>query len=243
MQCHNCGKRGHAFRNCHSPIRSCGIVLKDHAGERVLLLQRRHSIGYMDFLRGKFDPADYAYQLGLWNEMTPRERTALTSLPFDDLWADLWNGAVSHDQGADARAKLARVDWLRLGGDQGPGYPYPEWGFPKGRRDVLHESDLTAAQREFLEETNIPLDMIDFDVRTAPFEEHIEGSNGKRYVSVYFLFHGRADLAGVPLGITTDKQRDEVGDLRWVTYAEAAELVRPYHGRRLEIIAEVLKLK
>ena len=33
-------------------------------------------------------------------------------------------------------------------------YESPEWGFPKGRRN-MHESDLDCAKREFEEETGI----------------------------------------------------------------------------------------
>ena len=57
-KCNNCGGNGHLFFNCKRPITSLGIVcfrvnLKDEI--EYLLIQRKDTLGYVDFLRGKYN--------------------------------------------------------------------------------------------------------------------------------------------------------------------------------------------
>ena len=55
--CNNCGNHGHMFQDCQLPITSIGIVLirfnKNNELE-YLMIRRKDSFGYVDFVRGKF---------------------------------------------------------------------------------------------------------------------------------------------------------------------------------------------
>ena len=53
--CNNCGNYGHKYNMCKYPIMSFGIILY-HSDEtnKVLMVQRKHSICYIEFLRGKY---------------------------------------------------------------------------------------------------------------------------------------------------------------------------------------------
>ena len=57
MYCNNCGKKGHMYKDCKYPVTSCGnIIYSDDSKEpRVLMIQRKDSLCYIDFVRGKYD--------------------------------------------------------------------------------------------------------------------------------------------------------------------------------------------
>jgi len=54
--CNNCGKQGHQFHQCKLPITSYGIILFRYSekGIQYLMLRRKNSFGYIDFIRGKY---------------------------------------------------------------------------------------------------------------------------------------------------------------------------------------------
>ena len=54
--CNNCGKQGHQFHQCKLPITSYGIILfrSSTNGIEFLMLRRKNSFGYIDFIRGKY---------------------------------------------------------------------------------------------------------------------------------------------------------------------------------------------
>ena len=58
IYCNNCGKNGHLYHQCKLPITSIGIVafrIKDQIPE-YLMIRRKDSFGYIDFMRGKYSP-------------------------------------------------------------------------------------------------------------------------------------------------------------------------------------------
>ena len=79
IYCGNCGKLGHTYRKCKLPITSCGIILyknnkffeevKDEDGDIInnheryyfLLIRRKDTLGYVEFLRGKYDEMNEDY--------------------------------------------------------------------------------------------------------------------------------------------------------------------------------------
>ena len=75
-------------------------------------------------------------------------------------------------------------------------YKDPEWGFPKGRRN-LKERDLQCAVREFEEETDIGRDNIYVLRCIDPLEEDFIGSNKKHYKHIYYIAKLVADI-GTP---------------------------------------------
>jgi ADP-ribose pyrophosphatase YjhB (NUDIX family) len=62
----------------------------------------------------------------------------------------------------------------------------PEWGFPKGRRNI-DESDITCARREFFEETRLDPSNITIYTWMQPIEEMFFGINRINYKHVYYV--------------------------------------------------------
>ena len=73
--CSNCGKNGHLYHSCKKPIISSGIICfrKNQNRNEYLLICRKDSLGYVDFLRGKY-PLHYKFYIqNLIDEMTLNE--------------------------------------------------------------------------------------------------------------------------------------------------------------------------
>jgi 8-oxo-dGTP pyrophosphatase MutT (NUDIX family) len=95
--CSNCSKSGHLFQHCKYPITSVGIIAfrKNTVNGNIeyLLIRRRDTIGYIEFIRGKY-PNNKNYILNLINEMTIGEKNKLLTMTFSELWNDLWGQVV-----------------------------------------------------------------------------------------------------------------------------------------------------
>ena len=55
--CGNCGQLGHIYRRCLLPIISLGVILfkKEQNTIKYLMVQRRDTLGYVEFMRGKYN--------------------------------------------------------------------------------------------------------------------------------------------------------------------------------------------
>lgn len=256
MYCNNCGRKGHVFRDCPDDVLSCGVIvfrdgrLPDHAPRgvtpaeclEVLMIQRKHSIGYVEFLRGKYslssDPSAETYVADLWRSMSTAEHAQLLSRPFDELWEELWNHDHSRDRSdekAASRAKLLQLDLAAKAKEWGGGWATPEWGFPKGRR-MARETTFGCALRELKEEANVDLSQLFVLRNVGQLEERFQGSNGVWYKHVYFL---AVPKTRVEASIRSYDQTCEIGDIRWVSLEEARRLTRPHHGSRLQVLEDL----
>jgi hypothetical protein len=70
--CNNCGKQGHLFHQCKLPITSYGIILfrSSPIGLQFLMIRRKDSFGYIDFIRGKYTPYNVNQIQKLIDEMS-----------------------------------------------------------------------------------------------------------------------------------------------------------------------------
>jgi 8-oxo-dGTP pyrophosphatase MutT (NUDIX family) len=79
--CNNCGKNGHQFHQCKMPITSIGVVaFRFHPEKRCiqyLMIRRKDTLGYMDFMRGKFPIYQKNYILNMMKQMTVDEKRRL----------------------------------------------------------------------------------------------------------------------------------------------------------------------
>jgi 8-oxo-dGTP pyrophosphatase MutT (NUDIX family) len=113
----------------------------------------------------------------------------------------------------------------------------PEWGFPKGRR-MRGESDLDCAIREFMEETNISRDAYTV-CKNLSFTEIFTGTNNVQYKHVYFLgLLKRASEVDVNQKLTQCQKR-EISAVKWMTFKECRESIRPHYVRRKDVVNEM----
>lgn len=244
MYCNNCGGKGHLFRTCRDPVLSCGVLLIDSPRlpvvaetTRVLMIRRKDSMSFAEFMRGKYDPADEAYVSTLLRNMTLKEQAGIACDSFEVLWKQLWGDERTSSDYGPSRDKFYQLDRVRLMRENLSPYTEPEWGFPKGRR-MRGETDMACAVREFGEETNIPREAYTI-LRNILLEETFVGLNNVRYRHVYFIaLLTQPDLVNLNQRYTP-MQRREISGLAWKPLAEAEALVRPHHVERLGMLTQL----
>ena len=54
--CNNCNRNNHVYNNCRAPITSIGVIAFrcGESGPEFLMIRRRDSFGFVDFVRGKY---------------------------------------------------------------------------------------------------------------------------------------------------------------------------------------------
>jgi 8-oxo-dGTP pyrophosphatase MutT (NUDIX family) len=244
MYCNNCGGKGHLFRTCKDPVLSCGLLLIDRpslpvdpAAIRVLMIRRKDSMSFAEFMRGKYDPTDIPYLSTLVQNMTLKEQAALASDSFEVLWRQLWGDDRTSADFLPSRDRFYQVDRIGLMRNNLSDYTEPEWGFPKGRR-MRGETDLACAVREFGEETNVPRDAY-VVLKNIILEETFTGLNTVQYKHIYFVaLLKQPDLVNLSQRFTP-MQRREISGLAWKSLEDAAALIRPHHVERMGMLNQL----
>jgi ADP-ribose pyrophosphatase YjhB (NUDIX family) len=244
MYCNNCGEKGHIFRMCADPVLSCGIILVESPSipvasdtTRLLMIRRKDSMSFAEFMRGKYDVKDVEYISRLFKNMTVKEQYLIISEPFDTIWKSLWGDDHQSSDYKMSYQKFYELNLQDLVYKNFSMYIEPEWGFPKGRR-IRGESDIDCAIREFNEESNIPREAYTL-LKNIRLEETFEGLNGVRYKHIYFV-----GLLQKPKIIDifqrfTPMQRREISAIRWMTWSECEREIRPHHNQRQSMMNDL----
>ena len=245
--CNNCGKIGHSYNQCCKPITSLGMVAFNKSScLKYLLICRKDSLGYVEFMRGKYPLYNQEYIQNIINEMTVQEKANLLTKKFTVLWKELWGDYYGGQYRSEEKTAVDKFYQLKEGihlfnddffnlekliHNSNTSWTEPEWGFPKGRRNY-NENDLAGALREFGEETGIPKNKVYVVKNFIPFEEIFTGSNFKSYKHKYFIAHTKCnDL--------TNYQKSEVSKIKWMTLEEASKAIRPYNLERIDLLKDI----
>ncbi len=93
MYCNNCGKPGHIYNQCKIPITSFGVIVFRYNPQNqieYLMIRRKNTLGYNDFMRGKYLVQNKFYILNMLKQMTIEEKELLKEGNFDKLWRRIW---------------------------------------------------------------------------------------------------------------------------------------------------------
>lgn len=237
--CNNCGIQGHLFFSCKRPIMSFGIIcyrINDKNKIEYLLVRRKDSLGYVDFLRGKYNTFNNFHIKQLIREMTRTEILNIKKSEYSDLWYKLWNKQnEKYDEKVLEKFNYIKDKKLHLFDlDISNNWDEPEWGFPKGRRNP-NESDYDCSIREFEEETGYSRKNLIIIKNVGFLEEVFTGSNAKSYKHKYYL----CKIDFMNSLCETNYQKDEIGDLKWVSYNECLSKIRYYNYEKKKIIEDV----
>ena len=248
--CHNCGKGGHIFHQCKSSITSIGIIvfrINKQKQKEYLMIRRKDTLGYVDFMRGKYPLYNKMHLLNIINEMTMDEKAKILTKSFNELWKELWGPNIGIQYRSEEKTSKEKLESLRLGITSG-GTEYtlsslinesttrwdePEWGMPKGRRNY-QEKDLQCGLREFEEETGYLKINIQIIQNLIPIEEIFTGSNYKSYKHRYYVGY-------IDNNVTPKKhyQTTEVSKVEWKLYEDTLECIRPYNLEKKDVIKRV----
>lgn len=260
VYCANCGGIGHVYKTCNHPVISYGIICYKLQYDKdtnsmyplYLMVQRKDSLCYVEFIRGKYSLNKKDYILKLFMNMTQEERDKIKAHAGDflGLWNSMWcrnqaeckNFNKEFKDSGDKFAMLSK-GYKLLNPVNGEStlfgldyifentrsiYDETEWGFPKGRRNI-NEDDVACALREFREETGVQPWNIRISRDIKPLEEIFTGSNDIRYKHVYYIarYLAQSDPA--------ISQNKEIRNVHWFSYAEAQQKIRDCNVERKEL--------
>lgn len=154
---------------------------------RFLLISKKFSYAYYDFIHSKYNLCQNGKIAKLLNEMSQSEFDSILTKSYKDLWNTLHTTRTffpeSEKKFNEVRKKIKANDLL-LNKDH---FLYPEWEFPKGAKNDDDVDDINTAIREFKEETN--LNDNDFIVYSniSPIIENFIGSDENNYTYYYYI--------------------------------------------------------
>lgn len=199
---------------------------------KFLLIQRKHSFSYIEFIRGLYKENDELKIKNLFSLMSKHEIELIKNNDFNTLWFNLWKKNKSKTFLKEMNSSMKKFNNLKNNNllNYESDYDTPEWGFPKGRRDK-YENNLNCAQREFKEETNI----INYNLfeRIDTIEEIFVGTNNVSYKQIYYL-------AGIEnKNLISVEDNYEIGDIGWYTIDDALKLIRTYDTTKINMLNQL----
>ena len=269
--CNNCGKMGHIYNQCKVPITSYGVIafrynpLKNNQIE-YLMIRRKNSLGFLDFMRGKYNIQNKQYILNMIKQMTVTEKEDLKTKSFNELWRTLWSiqshesinteSVIHNHYKYEELSSKDKFNMLKKGiyttknksevfniyslindCKHFEQWNEPEWGFPKGRRNY-QETDFDTAIREFSEETGYKSQYLKNIQNIFPFEEIFMGSNYKSYKHKYYLMY--IDYSNCCKDENFNSH--EVSKIEWKSFNECIRDIRSYNFEKKKIISNVHEL-
>jgi len=245
QSCRNCGLNGHIYKNCPHPIISFGIICYkiENNDIKYLMIQRKDSLSFMEFIRGKYDVANLEYIKKLLMNMTLTERNMILNNKFEDIWNYVWYQSDNTCNKSNREFINSKIKFSILNDNNflrnfilsiKSVYNEQEWGFPKGRRKIK-ESDLDCAVREFYEETRIVNTDIIINKDILPFEEIFFGTNGIMYKHVYFIAKIKNNKVNIKIDNSCLEQVREIRAIKWYNYNDVLSHIKCYNTERISL--------
>jgi ADP-ribose pyrophosphatase YjhB (NUDIX family) len=199
------------------------------------MIRRKHSLNYVDFVRGKWINSLENIQR-VFRLISKPELENIKKYDFDILWFELWNNTswnnIYKKEYTESKEKfnelkknnfynllddLSEYEWLE-----------PEWEIPKGRKN-LNELNIDCAIREFKEETGVK--NISIYKNIEPIEEIYKGTNQVTYKTVYYLANTDVETSNI--------LNNEVSKIKWLTIDKVMVRIRPYYEEKIKLIHQI----
>jgi 8-oxo-dGTP pyrophosphatase MutT (NUDIX family) len=241
---------------------SCRISDYYRSNIRFMMVSRRFSLGFVDFIRGKYEFNKVESICRLFVQMYTKEIDLIKNNDYDDLLVmfvnkhnepreEILNRMREGRYAAEYSAARIKFEILKGKNFDSEKIPQnldfyiehvkplwgstPEWGFPKGRRDNKTEENISCACREFEEETGLKTNDYAILNRIEPIEESLTGTNNQCYKHIYYVSTTRSEI------IYDQRKFDdhEIGEVGWFTFDEAISKIRPYHESKKNVIINI----
>ena len=259
--CNNCREKGHMFSNCPEPITSYGTILFKIEDKipKILMINRKDSLCYIEFIRGKYEVYDITYIQVLVNKFNNKEKQNIIDKDFDTLWKELWlvdDIEINKYKNNYNKSKL-KFNKLKEGyhynktnidinlsyfiDKSDSNYEMSEWEFPKGRRNN-REKNIECAMREMEEETNYNKGDYDIIINLLPINEIYKGEDKNIYRHYYYIGNLRNYDKSCKLDTSNKCQISEISDIKWFTQKESLSIIRGYHTTRKKAILNMFSI-
>lgn len=261
QKCGNCGKVGHIYRECNKPITSYGIICFRRVSypsdiksiPEIILIRRKFTIGYMEFIRGKYEIFNEEYILKIFEMMTINEKNNIKNIRnYDILRQNLGSDRDTpsyHREYFDGKKKFEILlsnnkldELINKSLEKSTNWNEPEWGLPKGRR-CAGENDIDCAIREFIEESGVSNVRVFENI--IPLEEIYTGINNIKYKHIYFLaeyIENTECKTKLSINPEIPDQYNEISNLRWTSEKKCKYIIRPYYTSKISIINKAFQI-
>ena len=220
--------------------------------KEVLLVKKRVTYNFVDFVLGKYDVADYEKIKYMLNHTTVEEKIEINRLDFDIIWYHAWLFIPTPEDKLyykyyESRNKFEDLLNFKFNGKRGD---YLQrllnnsksvgnlWDFPKGKKTTPYETSLEAAVREFREETSISVSSL-FIIPDVVRKTTVK--LGKRiYVTNMFLAIYRNSNFTNYVTFGESMHNPEVSEIKWMNLELVASI--DILGRLYPLVASTMKI-
>lgn len=210
---------------------------------KYILHQQRDTFYYVTLIRGVYN--QYHELPNILSNMTIDERKRVRDYSFDELWNDMFinkHNNIFKKCYTSAKHKYDKIKGvLPLLLDNTESIVIePPWGFPKGKKNKMTESDKTCIIREFEEETCLCIKNSVIINDDEIYNEKYTGTDGKEYMSFYYV-------GEIPESAVQIKYVPTPNEIRKLTVSDEAFDVQGFYfeeteGRLSKDRFEILKL-
>lgn len=206
---------------------------------KFLLIKRKHSLNYIEFIRGRYDKNNLKKLVYMFELMSPDELENIRNNNLSSLWNNLWKKTSNYKiYQKELKKSENNFNYLRNNNilekllEINPTYNSPEWGFPKGRRNNF-EKNFDCAKREFYEETNMNEDNHIILRNLYCLDENYIGTNKLNYRHIYYISIADSNVN------TNNFSNDEIGEIGWFNWDDAINIIRPYYDQKIELLNKI----
>lgn len=223
---------------------SYGVILLkiEDKKKKILMINRKDSLCYIDFIRGKYKLYDLEYIDKLFSRMSNNEIDNIKNKSFEELWINLWN--IKEDVLKKREYKLSEKKFNKIRNMYNfpvSNYNNSEWEFPKGKKNNSNETNKIAGCRELEEETNIKKNDYKLINNIIPISEIIYGENNINYKNIYYTGLCLND-SNIFINNKNIDQINEIKNVKFLEKEEAIGLIRDYNISKVNIINNIFNL-
>jgi 8-oxo-dGTP pyrophosphatase MutT (NUDIX family) len=207
----------------------------------ILMIKRRVSYQFFNFVVGKYKPANDSDLIRLFSGMSYYEKMDIISLRFDILWHRIWRNNpikkydMKHFYVSDCGEQTDQSKIYHQKRNKFENNFFPDngkrlrnlinqsehsdtlWEIPKGAKHK-NESQIEGAVREFFEETNIEESKFRILYDIEPIVNTII-DEGVTYIQYYYIAVPKCNL-NIKINYNNYDQISEIEDIKWVSYEE-----------------------
>ena len=224
---------------------SYGVILfkLNKNNNEILMINRKDSLCYIDFIRGKYKINNLEYIKILLSRMSDSEINNIKTKQYSELWKSLWN-IKTDDLNKNKEYKQSEKKFNKIKTIKDifniKGYSNSEWEFPKGKKNNK-ETNKEGACRELEEETNINRSDYKLLNNIIPITEKIIAENNIIYKNIYYLGICTNDN-NIFINKDNKNQINEIKKVEFMNKQMSIDLIRDYNQNKVDIINKLFNL-
>lgn len=202
---------------------------------KFLLVKRRNSLNYIDFIRGKYDINNLNSIVSMAKLMSKDEIELLKKHNFNKLWYDLWlKNAYKKKYLYEMNKSKDKFNYLKsinFFDNLNSEYVSTEWEIPKGGKKY-NESNIDCAIREFEEETSLNQNNYKIISCIEPIHDIFVGTNNKEYRHIFYtaIYNNNNNSE------ENNHSNNEIECVKWCSWNDIKTLIRTYNNSKIKII-------